>query len=114
MRKRFRKDWGDAVKDADLKDDIDKQLRGLRAASGYDSQEESMIELPPLPASAIELNGNSGYQANYFDGIQMRAYGEACARAAIEAAAGICDRFAEREMHPAECAGAIRRMAARP
>jgi hypothetical protein len=33
MRKRFRKDWGDAVKDADLKDDIDKQLRGLRAAN---------------------------------------------------------------------------------
>jgi hypothetical protein len=51
---------------------------------------------------------------DYFDADQMRAYGEACARAAIEAAAGICDRFAEREMHPAECAGAIRRMAARP
>jgi len=25
-----------------------------------------------------------------------------------EACAGICDRFAARDMHPAECAGAIR------
>jgi hypothetical protein len=76
-----------------------------------------MIELPPLPEAAmrfvVDQNGVSVYP-DYFEADQMRAYGEACARAAIEAAAGICDRFAEREMHPAECAGAIRRMAARP
>jgi hypothetical protein len=61
-----------------------------------------MIELPPPPYGASPAYG--------YTEAEMRAYGEACARAAIEAAAGICDRFAEREMHPAECAGAIRRM----
>jgi len=30
--------------------------------------------------------------------------------AALEAAASLCDRFAARDMHPAECAGAIRMM----
>jgi len=30
--------------------------------------------------------------------------------AALEAAASLCDRFATRDMHPAECAGAIRMM----
>ena len=33
------------------------------------------------------------------------AAGQAAER---EACAGICDRFSEREMHPAECASAIR------
>jgi hypothetical protein len=77
-----------------------------------------MIELPPLPEPEIapfaRADANDSGNGGLFSRDQMRAYGEACARAAIEAAAGICDRFAEREMHPAECAGAIRRMAARP
>lgn len=38
----------------------------------------------------------------------INAYAAACRAAALEEAAGICDRFAEREMHPAECAAAIR------
>jgi hypothetical protein len=86
-----------------------------------------MIELPP-PAELMKLADQYGYACHERAGLPdgspdtiaaraalesaVRAYGEACARAAIEAAAGICDRFAEREMHPAECAGAIRRMGA--
>lgn len=43
---------------------------------------------------------------------QSEAYANALAaesvRKALEQAASICDRFADRGMHPAECAGAIR------
>ena len=35
-------------------------------------------------------------------------FAELVAAAEREACAGICDRFAERHMHPAECAAAIR------
>ena len=71
-----------------------------------------MIELPPLPKNDHAFMDPEGDQPDIlvWRETSMRAYGEACARAAIEAAAGICDRFAEREMHPAECAGAIRRL----
>jgi hypothetical protein len=48
-----------------------------------------MIELPPLPEAAmrfvVDQNGVSVYP-DYFEADQMRAYGETCARAAIEAA----------------------------
>mgnify|MGYP001266251943 CR=1 FL=1 len=36
------------------------------------------------------------------------AFARAVERAAYERAAALCDRFAERQMHPAECADAIR------
>lgn len=39
---------------------------------------------------------------------QAEAYANERVREALEQAAGICDRFAGRGMHPAECAGAIR------
>ena len=39
---------------------------------------------------------------------KMEAYANARVRAALEEAAELCDRFAERDMHPGECAGAIR------
>jgi hypothetical protein len=42
-----------------------------------------MIELPPLPYGASPAYG--------YTEAEMRAYGEACARAAIEAAAELCD-----------------------
>jgi hypothetical protein len=42
-----------------------------------------MIELPPLPYGASPAYG--------YTEAEMRAYGEACARAAIEAAATVCD-----------------------
>ena len=41
---------------------------------------------------------------------QAEAYSQAVRREALEEAAALCDRFAAREMHPAECAGAIRAM----
>ncbi|MFA7386493.1 MAG: hypothetical protein WCZ87_02395 [Thiohalobacteraceae bacterium] len=44
-----------------------------------------------------------GYTAS-----QMKAYAAAKVREALEDAAALCDRFAERRMHPTECAGAIR------
>ena len=46
-----------------------------------------MIELPPLPYGASNFYG--------FTDAEMRAYGEACARAAIEAAARVCDEHAD-------------------
>jgi hypothetical protein len=49
-----------------------------------------MIELPPLPYGASQPYG--------YTEAEMRAYGEACARAAIEAAADLCD--AERSNTP--------------
>ncbi len=39
---------------------------------------------------------------------QAEAYVTAKVREALEEAAALCDRFAERNMHPEECAGAIR------
>ena len=41
---------------------------------------------------------------------QAEAYADARVREALEEAAALCDRFAERGMHPTECAGAIRAM----
>src|SRR5690606_29217321 len=41
---------------------------------------------------------------------RMEAYAAAKVREALEDAAALCDRFAERGMHPTECAGAIRAM----
>ena len=40
--------------------------------------------------------------------ILLREAWDTATRAERETCAGICDRFAERNMHPAECAGAIR------
>ena len=57
-------------------------------------------DLPPLPEPA--------YEAYYYTADQLRAYGAACAAEQRELDARICDRFAARDMHPAECAGAIR------
>ena len=39
---------------------------------------------------------------------QQHAFTRAVERAAYERAAALCDRFAERQMHPTECADAIR------
>ena len=38
----------------------------------------------------------------------LKRFAALVAAAEREACAGICDRFAERHMHPAECAAAIR------
>jgi hypothetical protein len=54
-----------------------------------------MIELPPLPPFDFENSDNGdvfGCEKTYFyTAKEMRAYGEACARAALEAAAKACD-----------------------
>ena len=39
---------------------------------------------------------------------QAEAYADAKVREALEEAAALCDRFSERDMHPEECADAIR------
>lgn len=57
-------------------------------------------DLPPLPEPA--------YEAYYYTADQMRAYGDARAAAEREQCAALCDRFAARDMSPAECAAAIR------
>ena len=41
---------------------------------------------------------------------QAESYADARVREALEDSAALCDRFAERGMHPTECAGAIRAM----
>jgi hypothetical protein len=53
--------------------------------------EESMIELPPLPYGASPAYG--------YTEAEMRAYGEACARAALEAAAVMLDSEHESRKH---------------
>lgn len=73
-----------------------------------------MSDLPPLP-EPDELGmdfdkGWDGVRAYGHTDAAMREYGRACERAAYEEAAALCDRFAERQMHPAECASAIRAM----
>jgi hypothetical protein len=54
-----------------------------------------MIELPPLPEPEIapfaRADANDSGNGGLFSRDQMRAYGEACARAALEAAATECD-----------------------
>ena len=63
-----------------------------------------MNDFPPLPALPYKM---------YAPGdcvILMREYARAVRAQALEDAAKVCDRFAERGMHPAECAAAIRGM----
>jgi hypothetical protein len=74
-----------------------------------------MIELPPLPYGASPTYG--------YTEAEMRAYGEACARAAIREAATLCDQLAAQWKPAAEaeysrddycatcCAEAIRTLA---
>jgi hypothetical protein len=63
-----------------------------------------MIELPPLPYGASPAYG--------YTEAEMRAYGEACARAALEAAAKLCDVTPPEPFRPSiEAAHAIRQMA---
>jgi hypothetical protein len=54
-----------------------------------------MIELPPLPEPEIapfaRADANDSGNGGLFSRDQMRAYGEACARAAIDAAARLFD-----------------------
>jgi hypothetical protein len=81
-----------------------------------------MDDIPPLPS----IDGNSfanigrliAFRDGQVDGYnsaadQMHAYAVAYAAAEVakerEWCAALCDRFAARDMHPAECAAAIRK-----
>jgi hypothetical protein len=63
-----------------------------------------MIELPPLPYGASPAYG--------YTEAEMRAYGEACARAALEAAAAECGRLWTRAAYADECEEAVRALIA--
>jgi hypothetical protein len=67
-----------------------------------------MIELPPLPSPSV-WNLSDG---DLFKAAALRSYGEACARAALEAAARECDRLWTRAGNADECADAIRALKA--
>ena len=93
-----------------------------------------MTDLPPLPEPDLErgtkmvpyedryfgtpgLASKLGYShetRHYYTTAKVQAYARDFARAVraqtLEDAAELCDRFAERGMHPAECAAAIRGM----
>jgi hypothetical protein len=58
-----------------------------------------MIELPPLPPQADTHYYADGRVVASHTADQMRAYGEACARAAIEAAAVMLDAEHESRKH---------------
>jgi hypothetical protein len=58
-----------------------------------------MIELPPLPYGASPTYG--------YTEAEMRAYGEACARAALEAAANACWALPELKRGLKDCARAV-------
>jgi hypothetical protein len=62
-----------------------------------------MIELPPPPYGASPAYG--------YTEAEMRAYGEACARAALEAAADECGRLWARAGDADQCEDAIRALA---
>jgi hypothetical protein len=63
-----------------------------------------MIELPPPPYGASPAYG--------YTEAEMRAYGEACARAALEAAADECGRLWTRAGDADQCEDAIRALIA--
>jgi hypothetical protein len=62
-----------------------------------------MIELPPPPYGASPAYG--------YTEAEMLAYGEACARAAIEAAADLASASARRGKDGYDCAAAVRALA---
>ena len=72
----------------------------------------AVVEMPEAVANvSASSNGCIGFvkpDKNYYTADQLRAYGAACRVKALKDAAELCDRFAERDMHPAECAAAIR------
>jgi hypothetical protein len=57
----------------------------------------------------LELAFKCGFQAPYFFEKQLAAFAKELMQIQREEDAGICDRFGIREMHPAECASAIRK-----
>lgn len=70
------------------------------------------LELPPLPAG--DVMSEEGWRVSHSDDA-LQAYGAACARAALEAAAVVCARRYmgdnnREDMEARRCAAAIREM----
>ena len=72
-----------------------------------------MIELPPLPEPDVfypDGRDQWGYEVTgcAISEEAVRAYGDACARAALEAAAALCDDLWTHSRDADECANEIR------
>lgn len=70
-----------------------------------------MMDMPlPEPDFALDMGDEPCYYAHSMTArdAQWRAYAAAEVAREREGCAALCDRFAARGMHPAECAAAIR------
>ena len=81
----------------------DSEIKPLEGVGHMTGQ----ISLPPLPPPYRHGGTYESAPFDYFSDLHMRNYGEACARAALEAAAQLA-HGADKSTHPADLADAIR------